>query len=197
VAADDAGAARLAALYRRMSDAVAFADAGGRIEDVNDAFLSLADADDPSEIRGRDLSAYLARGGVDLRALTDDDRPGIYATRFVSTYGVRVPVEIAATPLDAGGRAFVIRDASGAGALRDPGGDAMGETAGDMAELVGAMPLRDIVASMTDVIEKQCIARAVDLTDNNRVAAAEMLGLSRQSLYVKLRKYGLLNRDEG
>ena len=34
------------------------------------------------------------------------------------------------------------------------------------------------------------------LTDNNRVAAAEMLGLSRQSLYVKLRKYGLIKPSE-
>ena len=31
-----------------------------------------------------------------------------------------------------------------------------------------------------------CIETAVELTRNNRVAAAEMLGLSRQSLYVKL-----------
>jgi DNA-binding protein Fis len=30
------------------------------------------------------------------------------------------------------------------------------------------------------------------MTSNNRVAAAEMLGLSRQSLYVKLRKYDLV-----
>ena len=34
----------------------------------------------------------------------------------------------------------------------------------------------------------------MELTDNNRVAAAEMLGLSRQSLYFKLRKYGLLQQ---
>jgi DNA-binding protein Fis len=40
-----------------------------------------------------------------------------------------------------------------------------------------------------------CIETAVTLTRNNRVAAAEMLGLSRQSLYVKLRKYGLLSKD--
>jgi DNA-binding protein Fis len=40
-----------------------------------------------------------------------------------------------------------------------------------------------------------CIETAVQMTGNNRVAAAEMLGLSRQSLYVKLRKFGLLNRD--
>ena len=29
----------------------------------------------------------------------------------------------------------------------------------------------------------------------HRSSAAEMLGLSRQSLYVKLRKYGLINKD--
>jgi DNA-binding protein Fis len=40
-----------------------------------------------------------------------------------------------------------------------------------------------------------CIEAALDLTSNNRAAASEMLGLSRQSLYVKLRKYGLLSKD--
>jgi DNA-binding protein Fis len=29
------------------------------------------------------------------------------------------------------------------------------------------------------------------MTGDNRASAAEMLGLSRQSLYVKLRRYGL------
>ena len=33
------------------------------------------------------------------------------------------------------------------------------------------------------------------MTDNNRVAAAELLGVSRQSLYVKLRKYKLMNKE--
>ena len=55
--------------------------------------------------------------------------------------------------------------------------------------------LKDIVAETTDVIEKMCIETALELTRNNRVAAADMLSLSRQSLYVKLRKYGLLNKD--
>jgi DNA-binding protein Fis len=41
-----------------------------------------------------------------------------------------------------------------------------------------------------------CIETAVRLTNNNRVAAAEMLGLSRQSLYVKLRKFGLINAQD-
>ena len=51
------------------------------------------------------------------------------------------------------------------------------------------------MAETTDVIEKMCIATALELTRNNRVAAADMLSLSRQSLSVKLRKFDLLNKD--
>ena len=43
----------------------------------------------------------------------------------------------------------------------------------------------------TDVIEKLCIEAALELTGDNRASAAEMLGLSRQSLYSKLRRFGL------
>ena len=51
----------------------------------------------------------------------------------------------------------------------------------------------------TDLIEKLCIEAALDMTHDNRASAAEMLGLSRQSLYVKLRRYGIgdLNPDQG
>jgi DNA-binding protein Fis len=34
------------------------------------------------------------------------------------------------------------------------------------------------------------------LTHNNRASAAEMLGLSRQSLYVKLRRFGIIDDTE-
>jgi DNA-binding NtrC family response regulator len=71
--------------------------------------------------------------------------------------------------------------------LPDPGRNVM--------DLVGSASLKDIVAETTDAVEKMCIETAVNLTRNNRVAAAEMLGLSRQSLYVKLRKFGLLSKD--
>jgi DNA-binding NtrC family response regulator len=65
----------------------------------------------------------------------------------------------------------------------------------EIVELVGSAPLKDIVAQTADVVEMLCIQTAVELTRNNRVAAAEMLGLSRQSLYVKLRKYGIMGRE--
>jgi DNA-binding NtrC family response regulator len=62
-----------------------------------------------------------------------------------------------------------------------------------MTELVGRMPLKDIVRDTTDLIEQLCIESALKLTNGNRASAAEMLGLSRQSLYVKLRRFDLVD----
>jgi DNA-binding NtrC family response regulator len=61
---------------------------------------------------------------------------------------------------------------------------------------VGRVPLKDLVRDTADIIEKLCIEAALRLTDNNRASAADMLGLSRQSLYIKLRRYGISDAAE-
>jgi DNA-binding NtrC family response regulator len=93
---------------------------------------------------------------------------------------------------------LIIRDSSRVEAIRNAANGNVRPPAVDqnVAELVGSATLKEIVAETNDVIEKMCIETAVELTRNNRAAAAEMLGLSRQSLYVKLRKYGLLKKDD-
>ena len=91
--------------------------------------------------------------------------------------------------------ALVIRDMGRAEAVRRSAAPSEEPSQSNVVDLVGTASLKEIVAETTDVVEKMCIEAAVQLTNNNRVAAAEMLGLSRQSLYVKLRKYGLLARD--
>lgn len=60
-----------------------------------------------------------------------------------------------------------------------------------IAELVGKAPLKLLVRESTDVIERNCIEAALGLTGNNRAAAAQALGLSRQTLYAKLKQHGL------
>ncbi|MEL7414648.1 MAG: helix-turn-helix domain-containing protein, partial [Pseudomonadota bacterium] len=70
------------------------------------------------------------------------------------------------------------------------------ESVEHVMELVGSAPLKELVRATTDVVEKMCIETALQLTGNNRASAAEMLGLSRQSLYVKLRKFGLISSSE-
>jgi DNA-binding NtrC family response regulator len=64
--------------------------------------------------------------------------------------------------------------------------------------LVGRVQLRDLVRDTTDLVERHFIEAALEMTDHNRTSAAEVLGVSRQSLYVKLRRYqlGNLERDK-
>ena len=59
------------------------------------------------------------------------------------------------------------------------------------SELIGRVPLKELIRESADVIEKLCIEAALTQTENNRAAAADLLGLSRQSLYLKLKRYGL------
>ena len=60
-----------------------------------------------------------------------------------------------------------------------------------LTNLVGRMPLKDIVRDSTTLIERLCVEAALKLTDDNRASAAEILGLSRQGLYSKLKRFGI------
>lgn len=200
-AADDLSE-NLQRLYHEGADGIVFADAEGVIRAANEAFLNLTDASGIAAVRGRSIADYLVRGHVDLRVLLDNvKRTGqlrLYATRLTTDFSGQIAVELSASWLNDRPNpvlVMVVRDASRADALRRAGTGMPDEGARSVMELVGSSTLRDIVAETTDVIEKMCIETALELTRNNRVAAADMLGLSRQSLYVKLRKFGLLNRD--
>ncbi len=189
-------------LFYEGVDGIVFTSKDGIIEAASEAFLNLTDAPSLSAVRGRSMADFLARGAVDLKVLLETARRSgslrVYASRLTTDFDAQVAVEISATWLNERADpilALVIRDASTSASLRSDltlGGD----NARGVMELVGSTTLKDIVAETTNVVEKICIETAIELTRNNRVAAAEMLGLSRQSLYVKLRKYGLLSRNE-
>ncbi len=193
----------LSAFYQESVDAIVFSDQNGIVQVANESFLSLIDSAHLSKVRGRSLGDFLSRGAIDLKVLTENarrvGRMRLYVTKVVSEFGSETPVEISTTWLNDRSHpsiVFVIRDASRAETVRKSGAPVTDESVASVMELVGSASLKDIVAETTDVVEKMCIETAVELTNNNRVAAAEMLGLSRQSLYVKLRKYGLLSRDD-
>jgi transcriptional regulator PpsR len=192
----------LRALYAKGIDGIVFLDREGTILSASESFLNLTDSPTLGDVKGRNLSDFLARGTIDLKVLIDNaTRAGhlrLYPTRLKTDFEGEIAVEISATRVSEGPQALialVVRDATRSDALRAP---AAGGESGmvNVMDLVGSTSLKDIVAETTNVVEKLCIETAVELTRNNRVAAAEMLGLSRQSLYVKLRKYGLLHRDE-
>ncbi|MGB5863789.1 MAG: transcriptional regulator PpsR [Sulfitobacter sp.] len=189
----------LTGLYERGAEAIVFVDPAGVILSANEAFLNLADVTHGQALKGRSIVDFLGRGSVDLNVMLENAaRSGAmrsYTTRVTGEFGAERAVEVSTTHVQTGAEpvfALVLRDVSRIDNARTET-QQLGEVdIQSVIELIGSQSLREIVAKTTDVVEKMCIETAVELTSNNRVAAAEMLGLSRQSLYVKLRKYGLL-----
>jgi transcriptional regulator PpsR len=193
----------LAALYHRAGDAIVITEATGMIQWTNTAFLAMTDVAVSDSVRDTSLGDYLGRPMVDLGVMMQNAREkgrlSIYATTVRSAYGASLPVEISTTFLPdkrPEGFGFVLRDTSRSTHARPAGGTVSSEAAEHIVDLVGSTPLKELVRGTTDVVEKLCIETALRLTNNNRASAAEMLGLSRQSLYVKLRKYGLIEHEE-
>jgi transcriptional regulator PpsR len=194
--------ANLLAMFENGVDAIVVVGADGAILSTNDAFLRLADIAHAPAVRGKSLADFLNRGTIDLNVILDNaKRSGVmrlYATKIKSDLGADRAIEISTTRLRAGGvavYALIIRDASRADAIRSTNVQGNDVDMESVIEYIGNQSLKDIVAKTTDVVEKMCIETAVKMTSNNRLAAAEMLGLSRQSLYVKLHKYGLVKKS--
>lgn len=198
-----------AALLRTVDslpDAFVVTDPQGRVLVANRGFAELVQLPAGELLAGQPLERWVGRSAVDLNVLMGTLKQHgvvrLFPTTLRGAFGAPTQVEISAVAVPQGDPpclGFVVRDVE-----RRLAADAslrsreLPRSPGQLAELVGRMPLKDIVGETTDLIERMCIEAALQLTRDNRASAAEMLGLSRQSLYVKLRRYGLgeLNNAE-
>ena len=196
----------LVSLYAASTDAMVLIDGKGFVREANEAFLVMVDAMQLRDVQDQSLSEFLMRGSVDLKLILESaaqkGRIRHYSAQLKSGVGTRTPVDIAISSFrQRGGAAafgLIIRDTSAAHVPDVDNKNVMvsDEAMRNVMDLVGTASLKELVSATSDVVEKMCIETAVQMTNNNRVAAAEMLGLSRQSLYVKLRKHGLLGADK-
>jgi transcriptional regulator PpsR len=179
-------------------DAFVVTDHEGRILTTNAAFLEAAQLASEEQALGEPLGRWLGRQGVEMEVLVGALRQRgsvrLFATTLRGEHGGTTEVEVSAVSVtEAGGRdcfGFAIRDVGMRLATASGRGEPL-RSVGQITELIGRVPLKDLVREATDVIERLCIEAALQLTGDNRASAAELLGLSRQSLYVKLRRYGL------
>ncbi|MFL5335272.1 MAG: transcriptional regulator PpsR [Geminicoccaceae bacterium] len=197
---------RLLEVVESAPDGIVVTGPDGRILTANAAFLDLAQLATEEQARGESLERWLGRPGVDLNVLIANLRQHgsvrLFATTLRGEYGASSEIEVSAVSLPNGEQpcfGFTIR---GVGRRLPPEsrlGSELPRSVEQLTELVGRVPLKDLVRETTDVIERLCIEAALELTRDNRASAAEILGLSRQSLYVKLRRYGLgdLGSDGG
>jgi transcriptional regulator PpsR len=190
--------ATLLRVVEGMPDAFVVTDPDGLILTANAAFVEMTQLGAGVQLHGESLERWLGRGGVDLNVLLANLRQHgsvrLFATTLRGEYGSTAQVEISAAAVPHDERPCI------GFALRDVGrrlGDApkrnreLPRSVAQLTELVGRVPLKDIVGETSELIEQLCIEAALQLTGDNRASASEMLGLSRQSLYVKMRRYGL------
>ena len=197
---------RLLSALEQAPDAFVFTGPDGNILAVNSAFLAMAQLASADQARGANLENWLGQSGVDVPVLLANLRQRgavrLFRTTIRGAAGLTSEVEISAVAVfgsELASYGFAIRDVGRR--LEEPAASSeptavMPRSVEQLTELIGRVSLKDLVRDATDVIERLCIEAALELTGDNRASAAEMLGLSRQSLYVKLRRYGLGDLDD-
>lgn len=193
---------RVLRVVERLPDALVVTDSDRRILSANAAFLDLVQLATEEQVRGEPLERWLGRSSVDCNVLTASVREHGSVKRFGTVvqgeYGLTEDVEVSAViapDADETCFGFSIRPTGPRPASNVTGAPELPHSVSQMRELVGRVSLKELVRETTDVIEKLCIEAALNLTGDNRASAAEMLGLSRQSFYAKLRRHGLGDLD--
>lgn len=193
--------ADLADIIERMPDAFVLADRKLNICAANGALVELVQAASADQLKGRPLGEFLGRPGIDLdlivAQIAENDVARNVSTILRGLDGAREEVEVSAVRAGTEGEHFGFSLRVVARRMRDlpPADRDLPRSVEQLTELIGRMPLKDIVRESTDLIERQCIEAALAYTSNNRASAAEILGLSRQSLYSKLHRHGLVSSD--
>jgi transcriptional regulator PpsR len=199
----EAGAMRATSLllkyFESAPDGLVITQHDGRVVRANLAFLEMAQLGSAEQSRGESLDRWLGRTGVDfsvaLANLRQNGSIKLFSSVVRGEYGGTAEVEISAVAIadadDKPSFGFAIRNVEKRLSSATSSKRELPRSVAQLTELIGRVPLRDLVRETTDVIEKLSIEAALELTGDNRASAADMLGLSRQSLYVKLRRYGL------
>jgi transcriptional regulator PpsR len=192
------GTPSLLSVVNAMPDAFVLTDMVGHILSANQAFVDMLQLPAGEPVVGQMLDRWLGRSTVDLNVLIGNLRQHgvlrLFPTTLRASDGQAGAIEISAVAVPDGPQpclGFTIRDVARRLPAEGRSQRQLPRSAEQLTGLVGRLPLRDIVGETTDLIERLCIEAALELTRDNRASAAEMLGLSRQSLYVKLRRFGI------
>ena len=198
--ADKAGHSAVEELIDQLPDGFVALDDAGIIRHVNQAFLDLVQLGSKGSAIGESLGRWLWQPGADLNALLANIHKHktvrLFTTTIRGELGTETEIEISAGASEAeqGQIGVLIRNV----ARRLPSGsetDLLRSTLGSMSEQIGKSSLRQLVKNTVSIVEQHYLKQALELAEGNRTATAELLGLSRQSLYAKLNRYGL--EDKG
>ena len=173
---------------------------------ANAAFLDLVQLTSDQQVIGHPLDKWLGRHATELSVVVNNLREHGSVRHFFTLVRTELEtseeVEVSAVSVTGGDQpcfGFTVRSVARRPDFLVKGRRELPRSVEQLTQLVGRVALKDLVRESTDVIERLCIEAALELTGDNRASAADMLGLSRQSLYSKLRRHGLgdLDSDTG
>lgn len=192
----------LKTLVERMPDAFAVTDAECRILTANAAFLDLTQHVTIEQVKGQSIERWLGRSPTEVNLLVGSLREHGHVRKFSTIVngelGGSDEVEVSAVFVEDVGQpsfGFSIRSVGHRASAEPWAGNQLPQSVNQLTRLVGQVPMKNLVRETTDLIERMCIEAALQVVGDNRASAAEMLGLSRQSLYMKLRRYGIGDLD--
>ncbi len=198
---EQAAGSTIEKLVDRLPDGFVALDETGIIQHANQAFLDLVQIGAKGSAIGELLGRWLWQPGADLNALLANvQRHGtvrLLTTTIRGELGTDTEIEISAAQNDSEEPkriGVLLRNV----ARRLPAygeGDMLRSALGSVSEQIGKSPLRKLVKNTVSIVEQHYVKQALELSGGNRTATAELLGLSRQSLYAKLNLYGL--EDKG
>ncbi len=191
------GRARFLQALDDLPDGLIVCDPELRILSVNRAFLEMVHLPGRDALIGSRLADFLGRSQTDINVLVSSLKTHGSARNFATVlrdrYNTEDSVEVSAVSSADGDNtllAFSIRSVARRISLDPPLRQELPRSVDHLTNLVGRMPLKDIVRDSTALIERLCIEAALKITEDNRASAAEILGLSRQGLYSKLKRFG-------
>lgn len=187
----------------RLPDGFVALDEAGIIRHANQAFLDLVQVGSKGSAIGELLARWLWQPGADLNALLSNiQRHGtvrLFTTTIRGELGTDTEIEISAADSEGDESKHIgvlLRNV----ARRLPAhgeGDTLRTALGSISEQIGKSSLRKLVKNTVSIVEQHYVKEALELAGGNRTATAELLGLSRQSLYAKLNCYGLEDKGPG
>jgi transcriptional regulator PpsR len=182
----------------KLPDGFVVTDPDRRILTANTAFIDMTQLAIEAQVCGEQIDRWVGRHAIDMAVIgnTLKERGEVqnFSTIVRGEYGVSTEVEITAVSVFADKRPCIgmtLRPVRRQPQTAISNRQSMPSAVQQMAKLVGQVSMSELVQESTEMIERLCIEAALQRTSDNRAGAADLLGLSRQALYMKLHRYRL------
>jgi transcriptional regulator PpsR len=179
-------------LIGRLPEGFLVVDREGVVVHANATFADLVQVGSESAVIGKNARQWLSKPGTGLRGVMNlvEDNGSVRGLRTTleGELGVSLDVEISAIgdqPARSHHFGLLVRDVASQALARES------QSLWTLVESLPDASLGNVVRSSVEVIERQKIVDALESAAGNRTLAAKGLGLSRQSLYAKLKRYKL------